>query len=161
MKKIGILLMIVGVFAGLAFCGEEDVKEAKKSDKQTVAPVRKGEMKRPDSSFRPGRTERGSIDPQDRFQQMLSRRAEIHKKEIDELVEIKKIAEEENATRTAEAIQKVIDKKDAEYKKEIEQFVRQQKERAEQIRERMDKMKMKQPQKVNAEESTAQEESTE
>jgi hypothetical protein len=161
MKKLAILLMVAGLFSGRAFSGEDGTKEAKKTEKQNVGSVEKGEIKRPDRSSLPSRSGRGSVDPQQRFQEMLSRQAEIHKKEIDELVEIKKIAEEENATRTAEAIQKVIDKKDAEYKKKIEQATLQQKKRAEQIRERMDKQKMKQPQKVNTEESTTKEEPVE
>jgi len=77
-----------------------------------------------------------ALDPQERQRQMLASRADIHKKAIDELEEIKKIAQEEGAVRTVEAVQKMIDKKNDEYKKGIEAFTRMQRERAEQIRQR-------------------------
>jgi gas vesicle protein len=136
MKKLVTFLMVAGLFAGLAFSGEDGDKEVKKSEKQDAAPVEKGELKRPERSSLAGRPERGSVNREDRYQQMLSRRAEIHKQAIDELEEIKKIAQEENATRTVEALQKMIDKKNAEYKKDIEEFTRTQQKRADQIRQR-------------------------
>lgn len=139
MKKLVTLLMVAALFAGLAFSGEEGDKEVKKSEKQNAAPPGKGELKRPERSSLAGRPGRGSVNPQERYQQMLSRRAEIHKQAIDELEEIKKIAQEEGATRTVEALQKMIDKKNAEYKKGIEEFTRMQRQRADQIQQRTGK----------------------
>ena len=136
MKKLVILLMVAGLFASLAFSAEDGDNTVKKNEKQNAVPVRKGEPARPERSSLAGRPERGSVNREERYQQMLARRAEIHKQAIGELEEIKKIAQEENATRTVEAIQKMIDKKNAEYKKGIEEFTRMQKERADQIRQR-------------------------
>ena len=142
MKKLVTLLMVAGLLIGLAIATEEGEQEVKESVKQNPAPVIKGEMKRPGSQSLAGRPGRGSVNPQERYQQMLSRRAEIHKQAIDELEEIKKIAEEEGATRTVEAIQKMIEKKNTVYKEGIEKFTRMQRERAEQIRQRTGKPKL-------------------
>ncbi|MDH4203151.1 MAG: hypothetical protein OEV87_09680 [Phycisphaerae bacterium] len=136
MKKLVTLLMVAGLLIGLAIATEEGDKEAKKSEKQNPAPVIKGESGRPGRQSLAGRPGRGSVNRQERYQQMLSQRAEIHKQAIDELEEIKKIAQEEGATRTVEAIQKMIDKKNTAYKEGIEKFTRMQRERAEQIRQR-------------------------
>lgn len=68
--------------------------------------------------------------------QAIARQTEAHRAQIQELLDIKKIAEEENATRTAEAIQKLIDKKNAEYQKNIEQVERLRRERAARLQRR-------------------------
>lgn len=52
-------------------------------------------------------------------QDAIERRKQEHQATIKELEEIKKIAESENATKTAEAIQKMIDAKDAAFKKQL------------------------------------------
>jgi len=147
MKKLVTLLMVASLFAGLAFSGEEGDKEVKKSEKQNAAPVIKGESGRPGRPSLAGRPGRGSVNPQERYQQMLSRRAEIHKQAIDEIEEIKKIAQEEGATRTVEALQKMIDEKNAEYKKGIEEFTRMQRQRADQIQQRTGKPDLTAPEK--------------
>jgi hypothetical protein len=66
---------------------------------------------------------------------MLSRRKREHQATIKELEDIKKIAESENATKTAEAIQKMIDTMDAEFKNQLAEDEKKRaaiKERAEQ-----------------------------
>lgn len=70
------------------------------------------------------------------YQQRLAQQADAHAAEIKELMDIKKIAEEENATKTAEAIQALIDKKNNAYKQQVEQVERARRERAERL-ERM------------------------
>lgn len=70
------------------------------------------------------------------YQDAVARRMAEHKAQITELEEIKKIAQEENASRTIEAIQKLIDKKDSQFKQSLEQFERQRRARMEQIQQR-------------------------
>lgn len=60
-----------------------------------------------------------------------------HKEALAELETIKKIAEEEGAPRTVEAIQKMIDTKDNEFKQKLEQFERQRTTRLEQLQQRL------------------------
>jgi hypothetical protein len=79
----------------------------------------------------------GTVDREAAFRDMLAGRAQAHAEAMKELVDLKKLAEEENATKTAEAIQAMIDKKDAEYKKSVEQFERQRRERTEQLQQRL------------------------
>jgi len=164
-KKIMGLVLVACVVSALVMVEASDKNEAAEKDTsaasqkkwevqrsgsmphdregQTVlfsdVPAEKGELKSPVRSPIAGRPVRGPVDPQQRYQQMLSKRAEIHKQGIDELEEIKKIAQEEGAARTVEAIQKMIDKKNAEYKKSIQGFTRMQRERADQIRQRTGK----------------------
>lgn len=78
-------------------------------------------------------------DPRNRqqaYQEMLEKRGAAHKKAVAELEAIKKIAEEEDATRTVEALQKMIDKKNAEFKQRMEQFESQRRERSKQLQQR-------------------------
>ena len=60
-----------------------------------------------------------------------------HKQAVAELEAIKKIAEEEDATRTTEALQKMIDKKNADFKQSMERFESQRSERLKQLQQRM------------------------
>ncbi|HOK97128.1 MAG TPA: hypothetical protein PKW71_13500, partial [Anaerohalosphaeraceae bacterium] len=69
-------------------------------------------------------------------QDATARRMAEHRAQIAELEEIKKVAQEENASRTVEAIQKLIEKKDSQFKQSLEQFERQRRARLEQIQER-------------------------
>lgn len=75
--------------------------------------------------------------------EMMAKRADVHAKAIEELAAIKKLAEEENATKTAAAIQAMIDKKNEEYKKDAEQAERQRRERAEQVQKRLSEQQSK------------------
>jgi hypothetical protein len=161
MKKLAVLLMVVGLFSGAALSAEENATEAKKVEKKDVTPAKGDNVLRSGRSSTARVPGQGPVDRQDRYRQMLARRGEIHQQAIDELLEIKKIAEEEGATRTVEAIQKIIDKKNAEYKEGVEQFTRQQRERAEQIRQRGEKSGVKEPVMEKAKEAASQREPVE
>lgn len=157
MKKVIALIMVAGILTGGAF-SSENKKETKRVSRKSIAPdQRTPKESRSAIPGSPDRRERLARSAEGRLRQM----AEVHKKAIDELEEIKKIAGEENATRTVEAIQKMIDKNNAEYQKNIEQFTRQQKERAERIRRRTHKSEPKVPEKKEVKEDTAQKESGE
>ena len=82
---------------------------------------------------------------QQMYQEMRTKRMASHKQALEELEAIKKIAEEENAPRTAEAIGKLINKKDAEFKQKIEQFERQRRERSKRDQQRTEKLERKKP----------------
>lgn len=82
-----------------------------------------------------------SADRQQAYREMADRRSQVHQAAIKELEDIKKIAEEEGATQTVAALQKLIDQKNEEYKKGVEQFEKVRRERAERIRERQAKAK--------------------
>lgn len=70
------------------------------------------------------------------FRDRMAQQAEKHSAEIKQLMDIKKLAEEEKATKTAEAIQKLIDEKNAVYQKNIEQVERARRERAARLQQR-------------------------
>ena len=138
--------MVIGLFAGLAIAAESTgiadegtAKEVRKSTIQDVMPSQKSESTRTGIPASVKRGSLGPLDPQQRRLEMLKRQAEVHKQAIGELEEIKKIAQEEDAVRTVEAIQKMIDKKNEEHKKRIESLNRTQQDRAEQIRKRSGK----------------------
>jgi hypothetical protein len=136
MKKLVALLMVAGLFIGLAIAAEDGAQETRKIKKQDTVPSRRDTQARPGMPAVTARDRAAGLDSQERQRQMLASRAEIHKQAIDELEAFKMIAQEEGAVRTAEAIQKMIDKKNEEYQKSIEAFTRKQRERAEQIRQR-------------------------
>jgi hypothetical protein len=60
-------------------------------------------------------------DPRDRFQQMMEQRQQAHQAEVGKLQAILKIAQEEKATKTAAAIQRLIDEKDKQFNEQVEQ----------------------------------------
>jgi len=137
MKKRTVFILVC-VIGALAMAAKE---ETKSEDVQKRAPqIRRGAQ---DRIQRPNPIRgRGSFDPQDRrrgYQQMLARRAEMNAAAIAELDAIKKIAEEEGATRTVEAIQALIDKKNAEFKKQMTTMEKQRRERAGQIQQRTER----------------------
>lgn len=96
----------------------------------------------------PPRQEMGRRDMpnmEERLKEIQAGRAAAHQQGIDELVALKKLAEEENATKTAAAIQAMIDKKNEEYKKGVEQMERQRRQRTEQIQQRMSERQTQKP----------------
>jgi len=106
---------------------------AEQSDTTRQAPERR--------AARPGAT----ADREAAFRDMLAGRADAHAAAMKELADLKKLAEEENATKTAAAIQAMIDKKNAEYNKSVEQFERQRRERAEQLQKRLSERRGSRP----------------
>ena len=126
-KTIGLVLALCLVSA-LVMAEASDGKEAgQKADVSASKQRQKGAPRV--SASRQG-------DPRNRqqaYKEMLEKRKANHKKTLAELEEIKKIAEEENATRTAEALGKMIDKKNAEFKQSMEQFEGRRRERSRQL----------------------------
>jgi hypothetical protein len=73
---------------------------------------------------------------QELYQNAQQRRQQQHDEAIKELEELKKLAESENATKTAAAIQKMIDKQNEEYKKQTEESERRRAQFTELMRQR-------------------------
>jgi hypothetical protein len=140
MKKF-IVSMIVFLAVGMVIAVSESEKQG--DSKGDTPAVRQQQPGRPGQG-QAGRS-RGPVDHQQRYQQMLSRREDVHKKSIAELEAIKKIAEEEGATRTVEAIQKMIDKKNTDYQQAIERFERARKERMQRTRRQVEKDSVNKP----------------
>lgn len=129
MKKLSTIILILLVSVIVLAASEDQAKEASTQEKPSVQDKA---VRQPGQASR----RRGPVDRSQMYREMLARRAEEHQKAIAELVAIKEIAEEEGATRTVEALQKMIDKKNAEYKKNAERFEMQRRQRADQIRQR-------------------------
>lgn len=73
---------------------------------------------------------------QELYQNAQQRRQQQHEEAVKELEELKKLAESENATKTAAAIQKMIDKQNEEYKKQTEEADRRRAQFTELMRQR-------------------------
>jgi hypothetical protein len=132
-------------FAAVVWAADEG-KATKEETKQqpTQAEGQKGPRT---PGMRPGMPMRGAGPNmqgpggmQQGFESMMKQRQEDHAKAVGELEEIKKIAESENATKTAEALQKMIDKKNADFKKAVDDIEKRQKERMEMIQKRQQEM---------------------
>jgi hypothetical protein len=119
----GLTLMLV-ILTGLVFAETQQENRGNAESRQR--------MRRSTAAAR----ERMTAGRERLYQQRLAQQADAHAAEIKELLDIKKLAEEENATKTAEAIQALIDKKNNEYKQQVEQVERARRERAERL-ERM------------------------
>lgn len=151
MKKVLIGMMILSsvVFVTVVLAAADE-KAAKEEAKQPAAAAEGQRGPRP-MPTRPGMPSReqmrgagpnfqGPAGMQQGFENILKQREEDHKKAVGELEEIKKIAESENAVKTVEALQKMIDKKNADFKKVIDDLEKRQKERMEMIQKRQQEM---------------------
>ena len=127
-KWTGLMLMVV-IAAGLVFAEAEQ------------GPKRRGEG--PQRVQRPAAARRaGSVQGREQmYRERMAKLAVEHQAAIRELLDIKKIAEEENAERTAEAIQTLIDRKNAEYQKSVEQLERTRQERTKKLERRREQTK--------------------
>ncbi len=133
-KVLVTLSLILFVMAGLVKA-EEKKTDAGRKDRPGM---KMHEMRRDRAPKAPdprGRGRSGQSREQ-MIKDMQSRRNKVHQAALQELKDIKKLAEEEGATKTAEAIQKLIDKKDAEYKQEIQRFEQIRRQRAEMVQKR-------------------------
>lgn len=120
-KSIGLVLAVCLISTLLMAESSKEKQPQNESKKADTA----ASQRDPRMSSRRG----NPADRQQMFQEMMSKRIEEHKKAISELEEIKKIAEEEDAPRTVEALQKMIDKKNAEFNQRMEQFEQQRRGR--------------------------------
>lgn len=77
------------------------------------------------------------VDPEQRFLEQISLQSKEHIELINELTEIKKLAEEEGAEKTAEAIQKLIDKRNEEHRRQVQEMHRRRLDLQKRIQERM------------------------
>ena len=145
MKKLITLLLVTGLIAGLAFAAEDGEKQTNRIKKDEVVPAKKGSETRPGRPTAMDRYRQSSTDRQERYRQAMNQRAERHRQEVAEIEAIKKIAEEEGATRTVQAIQKMIDKKNAAYKEGIERYNRMRQGHSEQIRQRTGRPESQKP----------------
>lgn len=131
-KKWIELIFILCVIAGFAFA-EEPQQGMRGRGNQNDMP-----------QMSPAQRDRSAMGRTEMYRQRMAAQAETHAAEIKELEGIKKIAEEEKATKTAEAIQKLIDKKNTEYQKRVEQFEQMQKQREAQMQKRMRQQQLQQ-----------------
>jgi hypothetical protein len=134
MKKAIITMVFVATVAVLSTVLWAEEATQTTSGKQTVnGPVVPEQVQR----HRQVRERGVGHDPnaaRQTFQDVIQRRTQEHQAEIKELENIKNLAEEEKATKTAAAIQKLITTKDEAFKKqlaEVEKRNAQIKERAE------------------------------
>jgi vacuolar-type H+-ATPase subunit I/STV1 len=134
MKKvlIGAMVVVVGLAAVVWAAEEGKAKEAKAAKEARPA---RPTMPMSDQMRGAGPNMRGSAGMQS-FEVMLKQRKDEHAKAVGELEEIKKIAESENATKTVEALQKMIDKKNEAFNKNMAEIEKRQKDRMEMIQKR-------------------------
>ena len=122
-KWTGLMLALL-IVTGFVFA------EAEQSESQ------KSEVRERIQQATPAGRGRAGGGREEMYRQRMAQQAEMHRVEMQELLDIKKIAEEENAPKTAEAIQALIDKKNAAYQKGIEQLERARREREARLKER-------------------------
>ena len=130
-KTIGLMLAVCLISAVVMAQASGDKKADPKGTDASVS------RQRPEGAPQVSPRRRG--DPRNRqqaYQEMLEKRGAIHKEAVAELEAIKKIAEGEGAKRTVEALQMMIDKKNAEFKQRMEQFETQRRERSKQLEPR-------------------------
>lgn len=135
-KVLVTLSLILFVTAGLV---KADAEKSQRSDLDVQKIQRERASKLAESRSRG----RSGQSREEMLKEMKTKRAKAHLAAMQELKDIKKLAEEEGATKTAEAIQKLIDKKDAEYKQEIQKFEQIRKQRSEQVQKRLQEREAK------------------
>ena len=132
-KKLAGLILALFVISGFVFAEAEKVKKAEKMEKTEAQQLDPKTRSMPRRGSRPDRSQM--------LRERMEKQMKVHKAALKELEDIKKIAEEEGATKTAEALQKLIDKKDAQFKKNLQKFEKARKERALKLQERTKKDK--------------------
>ena len=135
------LILFIGAAGVLWAQGQEESKKGVQVTEQKTPQAEKASPRerRADPAAARGRT----VNREQMYQERVARQSEMHRASLAEMEDIKKIAEEEGATRTVEAIQQLMDKKNAEFKKGIERAERARRERATQVQERMKKAEPK------------------
>ncbi|MHC4551436.1 MAG: hypothetical protein ACYSUT_01525 [Planctomycetota bacterium] len=118
------LSLILFVLAGFA-TAEEHKTSAEKNREHSAKTVRQAPRGRGQSANR-----------DQMYREMLAKRAESHRASIKELMDIKKLADEEGAVKTAAALQEMIDKKNDEFKKNMERFEMGRRQRSEKLKTR-------------------------
>ncbi len=145
MKKQVLLLSFLAAFL---LCGflvyAAESKEAPKKKPSSSVPVKpsKPEGVINDPSLREkmpaGRIRQETPgDPEAAFRNRLHSQVEVHQELIRELTEIKKIAEEEGAEKTSEALQKLIDQRNETHRQRMLETQRRRLEAQKRIQERM------------------------
>jgi len=119
--KIWGLILAVCLVSVFAVAEKSDKKEDKRGHRELSRPLTEEPAGVP--SVSPPR--RSAEERQQAYANRVSKMTNAHKKAIAELEAIKKIAEEEKASRTVEALQKMIDEKEAEFKKQTEKLEKQ------------------------------------
>lgn len=117
-KTLFCMCVCVIAVAAVAIAAEEAKPETPKAP---AAPA----MERPVA----GEGMRGPMSRENVYKQMVARRLEIHKAEIAKIEAIVKIAEEENAPKTVEALKALIAEKDKEFQSQIQQTEQRRQDR--------------------------------
>lgn len=159
MKKCIALLIIVAIAGSsvVAFAQEQKKDQPRKEDQRTRArevrnaPAPAAVTKPAPGTEMPGMPGMGRMDMssmmESRSKQMeadLAKKKAESQAQIDQWKAILKLAEDEKATKTAEAIKKVIAQKEAEMNKEFQAQEERMKQMQEQMKLRMDEMKKRQ-----------------
>jgi uncharacterized protein HemX len=140
MKKvlIGVMVVVVVGFAAVVWAADEtqatDAQKAARPATRPTMPMR-DQMRGAGG----GPNMQGPAGMQG-FETLMKQRQEEHAKAVGELEDIKKIAQSENATKTVEALQKMIDKKNEAFKKSVDENEKRQKDRMEMIQKRQAEM---------------------
>lgn len=149
--KMKASLAILGIFLlviGFAVAAEEGAgrprpeTQARPAERRPTAPLPLTE-EQPEGAQAPARPgmRRGPISPDqpgEAYNRVVAQRSQEHVERIKELEEIKKIAQEENATKTVAAIDALIAKKQAEYQKAQAEEAQRRDEFRQRIQERME-----------------------
>ncbi len=145
MKKviIGAAMAVVLTCAVVVWAADET--GATKEQVQKESQLQQAPNKAPGLPTREQMRGRGPVMPglggqQQAYEEFMKKREEEHKKGIAELEEIRKIAESEKATKTVEALQKMIDKKNADFKKNVEEAEKKRAEMQQRIEQRQQQM---------------------
>ena len=159
--KVALLgLFLSAMFVGVALAekkaGSEKVKPeaVKKAEKQDVPEVLKIDARKGMRSAED--KERQPMDPEERFKKSIENRRKAHQEEVDKLVAIKKIADEENATKTAAALQTLIDEMNAKFEKQIKDAEQQRIEMQKRSKERLEQRKKMYEERMKANEGKEQ-----
>lgn len=131
MKKQGLkwIFSVLLLTCGLWVWAAEETQNTEEQ-KSKPAPMRAPRVRQPvipNAAGQPDARARGRMVSEEMSHQEL----------IKELLDIKKIADEEGATKTSEAIQKMIEKRNEEYQKNMAEMLKRREQIQKQIEERM------------------------
>ena len=128
MKKSMLFWMCASVIAMAAIAIAAD--EVKKTEAPKVPAATSGPQRPARIPAATGDAARGTMNREGMYKEMMARRMEVHRAEMAKIEAIIKIAEEEKATKTVEALKALIAEKDKEVKDQIQQTELRRQERS-------------------------------
>jgi len=152
-RNLAGIVLVLFVIGGFIFAETETTEQTEKAEQSQV--------KQQDLSTRSVTARGVRMDRNQMMRERMKKQVEVHQAALKELEDIKKIAEEEGATKTVAALQKLIDEKDAKFKEDLQKIEKARREREKKLKEKVEAQAQKKASEAENKTEEAVEDETE